>query len=218
MVEPKPHSRVTRRYAPLLAPMLTKMLTTKGPVGEPNGPGADATRPVPENVGFVAMLLKPSDGLEPSTPSLPSSDEAGSEGNSGKPRARRSRKSKESAEETSRARTRVPALVFPHCSLAAPPPLNAAFLASIECGRTSAGSTYALDLNDPRYLPRLVCDCVAAERVAASPCAAPRGREVVGATPRARVALPRRARHQRRGSNPDPHGFEGNRNGIGYET
>jgi hypothetical protein len=46
-----------------------------------------------------AGLLKPSDGLEPSTSSLPSSEEAGREGKAGKPQARKPGKRKESGED-----------------------------------------------------------------------------------------------------------------------
>jgi hypothetical protein len=45
----------------------------------------------------IYSLVKPSDGLEPSTPSLPSSDE--SEGTSGNPRARKPHKETESDED-----------------------------------------------------------------------------------------------------------------------
>ena len=63
-------------------------------------------------------MSKPSDGLEPSTPSLPSSNEAGTPGKPGKPRARKPRKKKETPKTSDLARTRVPALVVPECSLA----------------------------------------------------------------------------------------------------
>jgi hypothetical protein len=47
----------------------------------------------------ISSLLKPSDGLEPSTPSLPSSKETERAGKAEKPRARKPRKNKESAED-----------------------------------------------------------------------------------------------------------------------
>ena len=67
---------------------------------------------------FAGTFKKPSDGLEPSTPSLPSSKEAGNAGKRGKPRARKPRKRRKRPKTTDREWTRVPAVVFPQCSLA----------------------------------------------------------------------------------------------------
>ena len=68
-------------------------------------------------IAFAGISAKPSDGLEPSTPSLPSSNEEGDAGTTGsrghESRARRRKRPK----TRDPSWTRVPALVFPQCSL-----------------------------------------------------------------------------------------------------
>jgi hypothetical protein len=63
------------------------------------------------------LRKEPSDGLEPSTPSSPSSDEEGTAGTAGEPRHERRARRANRPRTSDRGRTRLPAVVFPQCSL-----------------------------------------------------------------------------------------------------